>query len=201
MKKGFRDSETCLNLMRAFAGESQARNRYTFAADMAKKEKLAGVSAVFLYTADQERAHAKVFFDLLKQCDGDKIEITGSYPVGPYNDIEKLLRAAQEAEYEEHGEVYPAFAAVAKEEGYLAVADAFRQIAEIEKTHGDRFGHLADLIEKERLFVAGGKTGWVCLNCGNIIEAKKAPPACPVCHHGQGYFVRLDFAPWVPGNE
>lgn len=201
MKSGFKNSETCQNLLRAFAGESQARNRYTFAAEAARKEKLYAVSAVFLYTADQELAHGKVFFDLLKQCSGETIEITGSYPVGPYNDVEKLLRAAQEAEYEEHGEVYPAFAATAKEEGYLAVADAFRQIADIEKAHGDRFGYLADLIEKERLFVASGKTGWICLNCGNIIETKKAPPACPVCHHDQGFIVRLDFAPWVPPQK
>lgn len=196
--KGFAKSETRLNLMRAFAGESQARNRYTFAAETARKEKLPSVSAVFLYTADQEREHAKVFFDLLKQCDGDTIEITGGYPVGPYNDVEKLLRAAQHAEYEEHGDVYPAFADIAEKEGFLDVAGSFRQIAEIEKTHGDRFGYLADLIEQEKLFVADKKTGWVCLNCGNIIESVKAPKSCPVCHHDQGYFVRLDFAPWVP---
>lgn len=135
-----KDSQTKINLMRAFAGESQARNRYTFGASQAKKENLAVVEKNFLYTADQERAHAKVFYNHLKELSGSTIHIDGGYPVEIFDNILQTLKAAQHDEYEEWEEVYKSFANTAKEEGFMAVANSFEKISNIEKIHGDRFG-------------------------------------------------------------
>ena len=137
-----RDSKTRINLMKAFAGESQARNRYTFGASQAKGEKLALIEQAFLYTADQERAHAKVFYNHLKELSGGTIHIDGGYPVEIFDNIAQTLRAAQHDEYEEWEEVYKSFANTAREEGFLAVANSFDKIAQIEKIHGDRFGNI-----------------------------------------------------------
>lgn len=161
MGMDFKNSETKDNLMRAFAGESQARNRYTFAAGQAKKENLYVVSAVFRYTAEQEKEHAEIFYNHLKELSGENIHIDGSYPVDLADDVAKLLRMAQHNEYEEHDSVYKAFGDKAKEEGFLHVASSFHKIAEIEKIHGDRFGHLAELLEQNKLFVSNVKTTWM----------------------------------------
>ena len=147
-----RDSKTRINLMKAFAGESQARNRYTFGASQAKGEKLALIEQAFLYTADQERAHAKVFYNHLKELSGGTIHIDGGYPVEIFDNIAQTLRAAQHDEYEEWEEVYKSFANTAREEGFLAVANSFDKIAQIEKIHGDRFGNFAQKIEDGTLF-------------------------------------------------
>lgn len=201
MGMDFKNSETKDNLMRAFAGESQARNRYTFAAGQAKKENLYVVSAVFRYTAEQEKEHAEIFYNHLRELSGENIHIDGSYPVDLADDVAKLLRMAQHNEYEEHDSVYKAFGDKAKEEGFLHVASSFHKIAEIEKIHGDRFGHLAELLEQNKLFVSNVKTAWMCLNCGFVFEGEKVPEKCPVCEHDRGYFIRFELSPYEGGWE
>ena len=190
------NSQTLQNLMRAFAGESQARNRYTFAADLCRQQKLYVLEAVFRFTADQELAHAKIFYQHMKELSGKTVSIDGSYPVDETNDVVQLLRRAQHNEYEEHSPVYPAFAAAAQGEGFAAPAASFTQIAAIEQAHGNRFRYYADLLEQDKLFVSEVSCGWMCLHCGNILEAKEAPKRCPVCQHEQGWFIRLELVPW-----
>jgi rubrerythrin len=192
-------SETRRNLMRAFAGECQARNRYTMAAELAGQQQLEVVSQVFLYTAKQELAHAKVFYDFLKPLGGSTVEIDGTYPVDDSASVVTLLRAAEHNEGEECSKDYPAFAKTATEEGFPLVGKAFEMIAQIEGTHGQRFGQLAQMLEEKRLFVSQVETGWICLHCGHILQATAAPALCPVCKHDQGYFVRLGFSPWSAG--
>ena len=193
----FKNSETKENLMRAFAGESQARNRYTFAAEQAKEQKLYVVEAVFRFTADQEQQHAEVFYDHLKELAGQNIQIEGSYPVDIYDTVLEVLKAAQHNEYEEFDPVYKTFGDKAMEEGFPQVAASFHQIAKIEKVHGDRFGELAELLEQNKLFISDVECKWMCLNCGHIHEGKEAPGKCPVCHHDRGYFIRFALAPYT----
>lgn len=193
----FRNSETKDNLMRAFAGESQARNRYTFGASQARSENLHVIEAVFTFTANQEKEHAEIFYNHLKELAGETIHVDGGYPVDLTNDIAKLLRMAQHNEYEEHDPVYKTFGDIAKEEGFAKVANSFYMIADIEKYHGDRFGKFAEMIEKGTLFVSDVKTGWICLNCGYIYEGESAPKICPVCNHDRGYFIRLELSPFA----
>ena len=197
MSVDFRESVTKENLMRAFAGESQARNRYTFAAAQAKKEHLHVVEAVFNYTADQERQHAYIFYQHLKEMAGETIQIDGGYPVDISPDMDKLLRMAQHNEYEEHDDVYKNFGDKAKEEGFTQIANSFHMIADIEKFHGDRFGKFAQYLEEKKLFVSDVETGWICLKCGYIDWGKEAPKKCPVCSHDQGYFIRLELSPFA----
>ena len=192
-----KDTKTKENLMRAFAGESQARNRYTFAASEAKKQGLPVIEAVFTYTAGQEKEHAEIFMDFLAEFADETIYIgDAGYPVDPVGDVAKLLRAGQHNEFEEHDVVYAAFADTAEQEGFPQIAAAFRMIASIEKTHGERFARFAELLEQKKLFVSDVETGWVCLNCGHVHRCKQSPQSCPVCHHEQGYFIRLDLAPY-----
>ncbi len=196
MGADFKNSETKDNLMRAFAGESQARNRYTFAASKAKKENLYVVSAVFEYTANQEKEHAEIFYNHLKELAGENIHVDGSYPVDITDDVAELLRMAQHNEYEEHDSVYKSFGEKAKEEGFDKVAASFRMIAQIEKLHGDRFGRFAQLLEEKKLFISDVKTAWFCLNCGFVYEGEAAPKNCPVCDHDRGYFIRFELSPY-----
>ena len=171
----FKTSETKTNLMRAFAGESQARNRYTFAASQAKKEGLQLIENVFLYTAGQEKEHAEVFYNHLRAMAGETIVIDNAgYPIDLADSTLQLLRMAQHNEYQEHDVEYKRFGDKAKEEGFAEIAASFHMIAEIEKIHGDRFG----------------------LNCGHIYTGKEAPEQCPVCHHDKGYFIRLELSPY-----
>lgn len=197
MPVDFNSSETKENLMRAFAGESQARNRYTFGASQAQKQNQAVIAQVFTYTADQEKEHAKIFYNHLKELAGQSIEIDGSYPVDITDDLAKLLRMAQHNEYEEHDDVYKRFGDKAKEEGFTRIANSFYKIAEIEKYHGDRFGRFAQWLEENQLYVSSVKTGWICLNCGYIYEGENAPKMCPVCEHDQGYFIRVELSPFA----
>ena len=190
-------SETHRNLLRAFAGESQARNRYTFAAGQARKEGLQVIERAFLFTAEQERAHAKVFYGYLEPLCGKNISIGGSYPVDLYPGVLEQLRAAQHNEYQEWEHDYADFAKTAEEEGFSDIARTFRMIASIEQTHGDRFGRFADLLEKEQLFCSEAEVQWTCLNCGFVVTSTAAPASCPVCRHPQGYFVRVELAPWA----
>lgn len=201
METSFKDSITKENLMRAFAGESQARNRYTFAAAQAKNEKNHVISAVFAYTASQEKEHAEIFYNHLKELAGENIVIdSAGYPVDISNDIVQLLRSAQHNEYEEHEPVYQAFGNKAKEEGFHRIAASFFQIAEIEKIHGDRFGKYAKLLQEGKLFVSDVSVKWICLNCGFVYEGTQAPAQCPVCQHDQGYFIRFELSPYENGE-
>lgn len=193
----FKNSETKENLMRAFAGESQARNRYTFAASQAKQQKMHVVEAVFTFTANQEKEHAEIFYNHLKELSGENIHIDGSYPVDIYESVLEVLRAAQHNEYEEFDPVYKAFGDKAMEEGFPKVAASFHHIAGIEKIHGDRFGQLADLLEQNKLFINDVECKWMCLNCGFVYEGREAPAMCPVCQHDRGFFIRLELAPYT----
>lgn len=197
MSVNLAESQTALNLMRAFAGESQARNRYTFAAQQAKKEKLPVIEMVFKFTADQEKEHAKVFYDFLKDMTGKNIQIDGGYPVNIYEKTLDYLRSAQHNEFEEFDPVYPDFGKIAAEEGFKQIGIKFNEIAKIEKVHGDRFGMLADWLEQGKLFVSDVEEEWMCLNCGYIHKSSEAPKSCPVCNHPQGYFIRLALAPYT----
>lgn len=194
----FMQSKTRENLMRSFAGESQARNRYTIAASAARKEKLELVARVFEFTADQERAHAKVFYDLLLPSAGQNIAIDGNYPIDLSDKTLDLLKAARHNEYQEFEHDYAEFAKIAHQEGFDLIGGQFELIAQVEKVHGDRFGLVADLLEKGALFGEDNQqTVWMCLNCGEIITSSLAPQACPICRHGQDYFIRLDWAPYT----
>ena len=192
----FKNSETKENLMRAFAGESQARNRYTFAAEQAKEQKLHVVEAVFKFTAGQEKEHAEIFYNHLKELAGEHVEMEGSYPVDIYETVLEVLKAARDNEYEEYDPVYKSFGDKAMEEGFPKVAASFHQIAVIEKVHGDRFAKLAELLEQGKLFVSDVECKWMCLNCGFVFEGKEAPQQCPVCQHDKGYFIRFELAPY-----
>ncbi len=184
-----KDSKTYENLMRAFAGESQARNRYNISVAIAKNEGFHAVGAVFDYTADQERAHAKVFYQKLKEFAGDNISISGAYPVDLYDNTVKVLRAAEHNELEEWGEVYKSFGKVAQEEGFKEISKLFERVAEIEKTHADRFGRLAYEIENGIIFKRDEEIPWMCTVCGNIHVGKEPPEVCNVCSHPKGFFM------------
>lgn len=196
MSKNLKDSETLQNLMRSFAGESQARNRYTFAASLCKKQQLHVLEAIFTFTANQEKEHAEIFYNHMKDVAGETVHIDGGYPVDLTNDVAKLLRAAQHNEFEEFDPVYSSFAETARKEGFPEAASSFQQIAQIEKAHGNRFAAFAGLLESGKLFVSDVKCGWMCLNCGYILESLQAPKSCPVCSHDQGFFIRLEMAPY-----
>ena len=196
MSTEFKNSETKINLMRAFAGESQARNRYTLAADEARKQNLYVVESVFRFTADQEKEHAGIFYQLLQEAAGETIRIDGDYPVDISPSITQLLRKAHDNEYEEYEDAYQAFANIASQEGFAKIATTFKMIANIEKTHGDRFAQFADLLEQNKLFIADAECQWMCLNCGHIYNGKEVPAKCPVCDHDRGYFIRLTLAPY-----
>lgn len=200
MSVPFSESETKRNVLRAFAGESQARNRYTFSAGLARKNGLYVIESVFLFTAGQEMAHAKVFYDCLKDCKGENIAIDGNYPVDLYPTVLEHLKAAQHNEYQEYEHDYTGFAHVAKAEGFPQISHLFSQIARIEKVHGDRFGRFAELLERDALFISEVECQWMCLNCGYVVTAQRPPEVCPVCAHPQGYFVRVEMAPWGNGT-
>ena len=197
MAVDFSKSKTKENLMRAFAGESQARNRYTIAAEQALKDNLYSIGQIFLFTAEQERAHAEVFYELLRSQSGQNIEICGAYPVDLSENVTDLLKSAVHNEMQEFEDVYPEFAKVAKEEGFAQAAGAFEMIAKVEAVHGRRFALLENLLGKGQYFEnpAGGE--WRCMNCGHIQKGKMAPPVCPSCHYERGYFIPVELAPYL----
>lgn len=194
MAGNFMESKTKENLMRAFAGESQARNRYTIAAEKARSFKMHTIADVFEYTAGQERAHAERYYELLKELSGQTVFIDGGYPIDQQETLAELLRAAEHNEREEYEDVYPRFGDAAKEEGFLEAAATFYQIAEIEHTHQLRFGEFAKMLEKGQYFSKEHEGLWICTNCGHIHEGKQAPVVCPTCHHDQGYFLSYAYA-------
>ena len=188
--KALKGSKTAENLLKAFAGESQARNRYTYYASQAKKEGYVQISNLFTETADNEKEHAKRFFKFLKEdpeLNGYGIEITAAYPVA-LGDTMFNLKAAAEGENEEWTELYPEFAEVADKEGYPEVAVAFRKIAEVEKHHEARYLKLLKNIETDQVFKKEENTAWKCNNCGYIHEGLGAPEVCPACVHAKGHF-------------
>lgn len=173
------------NLLKAFAGESQAKNRYEFAAKVAKKEGLEQISAIFMETAGQEQQHAKRFFKFLE---GGDVEITATYPAGVIGNTAENLKAAAEGENEEWTDLYPAFAKTAKEEGFPAIAAAFTMIAKVEAEHEKRYRKLLENLETGVVFEKDGEVYWMCRNCGYIHKGKAAPQKCPACLHPQSYF-------------
>ena len=187
----FKDTRTAENLMKSFAGESQARMRYVYAAKTAKKEGYEQIYNIFMETAENEKEHAKVFFKhLLKNgLEGEAINIMATYPVGwsPENTLNNLNYAAN-GEHEEWTELYPIFADIAEEEGYKEIALSWRLVAKVEKEHEKRFRKLYENIKNLKVFAKDEKVFWKCLNCGYIHEGDNAPKLCPVCNHPQGYF-------------
>jgi len=181
------------NLLKAFAGESQARNRYTFYAGIAKKEGYEQISAFFLETAENERAHAKVFYAHLE---GGEAEITASYPAGGLGTTAENLIHAAEGELMEWGTLYPDFAAVADEEGFPKVAASFREIASVEAHHEARYRALAANIDSDTVFRRETVVRWKCRNCGYIHEGTDAPDLCPACAHPQSFYELLPCEPF-----
>ncbi len=173
------------NLLAAFAGESQARNRYTFFASVAKKEGYEQISGFFLETADNEKEHAKRFFKFLE---GGDTEITATFPAGRIGTTVENLKAAAIGENEEHTTLYPEFARIAEEEGFKEVAFVFRKIAEVEKHHEERYLALLKNIQNGAVFKKSGQAMWKCRNCGYIHKGAEAPEKCPSCDHPKAYF-------------
>jgi rubrerythrin len=176
------------NLLKAFAGESQARMRYTYFASVAKKEGFEQISAIFMETAENEKEHAKVFF---KYLEGGPVEITASYPAGVIGSTAENLLAAAEGEKDEWGELYPAFASVAEEESFSEVAHSFREIAEVEQEHEKRYRALLANVESGRVFKKDEVLRWKCRNCGYVHRGAEAPTECPACKHPQSYYELL----------
>ena len=185
MAKSIKGTQTEKNLLTSFAGESQARMRYTYFASVAKKEGYEQISAVFTETADQEKEHAKRMF---KWLEGGKAEITASYPAGIIGTTLENLKAAAEGEHEEWSADYPHFADVAEQEGFPAIAAMYRNISIAEKGHEERYRAFVRNIEENRVFAKEETTVWQCRNCGFIFEGKEAPEVCPACAHPKAYF-------------
>jgi len=181
----FEGSKTEKNVLAAFAGESQARTRYTFFSSVAKKEGYEQISAVFQETADNEKEHAQLFFKHLK---GGMVEITASYPAGIIGTTPQNLKAAAEGEKLEWGTLYPSFAEVAEKEGFRDVAKTFNMIAKVENYHERRYRKLLANIEQDKVFKKDSSIKWKCRNCGYVFEGSEAPEKCPVCEHSRSYF-------------
>jgi len=184
MSKSLKGTKTEQNLLKSFAGESQARNRYEFFAKVAKKEGYEQIAAIFEETALQEKEHAKRFFKFLE---GGMVEITASYPAGIIGTTKENLKAAAEGEHEEWEELYPQFANVAQEEGFPEIATAFRMIAKVEAEHEKRYLKLLQNLSDDKVFVKDGKVWWQCRNCGYVYESEKALELCPACLHPKAF--------------
>lgn len=182
-------SDTEENVLKAFAGESQARNRYTYFASVAKKEGFEQISAIFLETAENEKEHAKIFFKFLE---GGIATITAEYPAGKIGNTAENLLAAAEGEHLEWGTLYPQFEAIARKEGFKEIADAFKEIGEVEKEHEKRYRKLLDNVKSKKVFKKDKVVVWKCRNCGYVHEGKEAPKQCPACKHPQAYYEVLE---------
>lgn len=181
----FKGSQTEKNLLAAFAGESQARNRYTFAASQARKEGFEQISAIFQETADNEKEHAQLFFGHLQ---GGTVEITAAYPAAKTGTTAGNLKAAAEGEKFEWTMLYPNFGEVAQKEGFPAIAHTFNQVAKVEAYHERRYLKLLANVKEAKVFKKDAPIKWKCRNCGYVHESAEAPGACPVCNHAQSYF-------------
>jgi rubrerythrin len=180
-----RGSRTEKNLLAAFAGESQARTRYTFFAGVARREGYEQIAAIFQETADNEREHAELFFKLLE---GGMVEIAATYPAGVIGSTRENLKEAADGEKLEWGTLYPDFAKVGEAEGFKEVARTFRSVALVENYHERRYRRLLANIEQEKVFKKDSPVKWKCRNCGHVFEGREAPEQCPVCAHAKSYF-------------
>ena len=185
MGKSIKRTKTEKNLLAAFAGESQARNRYTYFAGAARKEGLEQIANIFIETAENEKEHAKIFF---KHLEGGDAEITAAYPAGVIGDTKKNLEAAAAGENMEWTTLYANFAKVAKEEGFPEVARSFEQISKVEKFHESRYRKLISNVEGNEVFKKKASVKWHCTNCGYVHEGPEAPKECPACKHPQAYY-------------
>ena len=183
--KSIKGTQTEKNLLGSFAGESQARGRYTMFASKAKKDGFEQIAAIFLETAEQEKEHAKKFFNYLE---GGDVEITATYPAGKVGTTAENLKAAAEGENEEWTELYPHFADIAEAEGFPVIAATFRKVAKVEVEHEKRYLRLLERVIKDQVFSREEETVWQCRNCGHIHIGKEAPAACPTCAHPKAYF-------------
>jgi rubrerythrin len=183
--KSLKGTQTEKNLLAAFAGESQARNRYTYFVGKAKKEGYEQIAAIFQETADNEKEHAEVFF---KHLQGGDVEIIAAYPAGVIGSTEENLLAAAEGEKMEWGSLYPDFADTAQKEGFSKVAHSFKKIAEVESYHEKRFRKLLENIKNKRVFKKDNPLKWKCRNCGFVHEGPEAPDICPACQHPKSYY-------------
>jgi len=181
----FNGSQTEKNLLAAFAGESQARTRYTFFASVAKKEGYEQIAAIFEETAANEKEHAELFFKHLK---GGMVEITASYPAGVIGTTAENLKAAAEGEKAEWGVIYPSFAEVAKNEGFPDIAKTFTMVAQVEAYHERRYNKLLENVKEGKVFKKDAPIKWKCRNCGMVVEGAEAPDKCPTCAHPTSYF-------------
>jgi rubrerythrin len=183
--KSIKGTETEKNLLKAFAGESQARNRYNMFAEKAKEDGFNQIAAIFEETAHNEKHHAQVFFAFLE---GGPVEIKAAYPAGAVGSTLENLLAAAEGEHEEFVMLYPQFAEVAEKEGFIKIANQFRMIAKVEKEHEERYRKLADNVKNGKVFAKDEEVEWVCRECGHIHKGKQPPKACPTCQNPQGVF-------------
>jgi rubrerythrin len=188
--KSLKGTKTEKNVLLSFAGESQARNRYTYFASQAKHEGYEQIAAIFLDTADNEKEHAKVFFKLLEG--GDWVEITGAFPAGVIGDTKANLKAAADGEMFENTKLYPGFAGIAESEGFPEIAETFRRISSVEKGHEKRYRTLLKNVENGTVFKRGETVLWRCRNCGYIHEGTEAPTVCPACQHPRAYYEILN---------
>ena len=185
MAKAFKGSQTEKNLLASFAGESQARNRYTYFASAARKEGYEQIGNIFAETAENEKEHAKVFF---KHLQGGEVEITAGYPAGVIGTTKANLEAAAAGEKMEWTTLYANFAKTAKAEGFAEVARSFEQIAKVEKFHEERYRKLIENVTAKKVFKKDKPVKWHCINCGYIFEGAEPPKECPACQHPQSYY-------------
>jgi rubrerythrin len=184
MEKSLKGTKTEQNLLKSFAGESQARNRYEFFAGVAKKEGYEQIAAIFMETAGHEREHAKRFFKFME---GGVTEITAAYPSGKIGTTKENLKAAAEGEHEEWTELYIQFSETAKAEGFPEIAAAYKMVAKVEAEHERRFIKLLQNISEDKVFIKNGKVWWKCINCGYVYESEKALENCPACLHPKAF--------------
>jgi rubrerythrin len=185
LSKSIKGTRTEKNLLTAFAGESQARNRYTFFASVARKEGYEHIANIFTETAGNEKEHAEVFF---KYLEGGDVEITAAYPAGIIKDTKANLEAAADGEKLEWSEIYVNFEKIAKDEGFTEIGTSFKEIAEVEQFHEGRYLKLAKNIVEGQVFIKKAAVKWHCINCGYIHEGNEAPKQCPACNHAQAYY-------------
>ena len=186
-----KSSETEKNLLKAFAGESQARNRYTYFSSQARKEGFEQIASIFLETADNEKEHAKVFFNYLEEIGGELVEIQASYPAGKISSTEENLLAAAEGEKLEYSSIYPEFERIARKEGFEEIASSFKEIGEVEEQHEKRYRKLLENLKSGKVFSRDKIVKWKCRNCGYVHEGKEAPEKCPSCKHPQAFYELL----------
>ncbi len=192
----FATSQTRENLMRSFAGECQARARYTMAANIAKTANHQSIAHIFNFTAQQEHTHATLFYRALDALKGTTVAVDGTYPVDSYSDVLSQLKAAHHNEYQEWEHDYKTFGKIAEEEDFPLLAKLFFTVAEVERVHGDRFNHYAQLMEGGTLYADPQPQQWMCLHCGLVVTSTVAPAHCPLCAHPQGYFIRREENPY-----